>query len=126
MNFFSITFFVAVFFIGCNERHHSNFSEKEQLFREHDSSEYRHENPNQDIHLAYKVFQLETGWGYDIYVNDKRKLYQPHIPAINDLKGFQTKEEAEKVALLAIHKIKKASFPPAVTKEELDSLGVNY
>ena len=42
------------------------------------------------------------------------------------LKGFRTKEEAEKVALLAIHKIKKASFPPAVTKQELDSLGISY
>ena len=112
--------------MGCNEGHHSNFSEKKQLFQAHDSSKFRHKSSDQNIQLAYKVFQVETGWGYDIYVNNKRKLHQPHIPVINDLKGFRTKEEAQKVALLAIQKIKKASFPPAVTKEELDSLGIDY
>ena len=125
MNFFSLCFFVSVFFIGCNERH-SNFPENEQLFRAPDSSEFRHENPDQNIHLGYKTFRLETGWGYDIYINDKRKLHQPHIPAINNLKGFRTEEEAEKVALLTIHKIKTAPFPPVVTIKELDSLGINF
>ena len=127
MNFFSVAFFVSVFFIGCNERHQSNFSENEQLFRDPDSSEFKYEgSSDQDIHLAYKIFQVEMGWGYDIYVNNKRKFHQPHIPAINDLKGFQTKEEAEKVAMLAIHKIKKGQFPPGVTVQELDSLNINY
>ena len=124
MNFFSLSFFVSVFFIGCNERHQLNFPENEQLFRVHGSSELRHENPDQNMNLDYKTFRLETGWGYDIYINDKRKLHQPHIPAINDLRGFRTEEEAEKVALLAIHKIKTASFPPVVTIQELDSLGI--
>ena len=126
MNFFSLSFFVSVFFIGCNERHQSNFLENEQLFRAYGSSEFRHENPDQDIHLDYKTFRLETGWGYDIYINNKRKLHQPHIPAISDLKGFRTEEEAEKVALLAIHKIKNALFPPVVTIKELDSLRINF
>ena len=127
MNFFSVIFFASIlgFFIGCKESS-QDFPEKEQLFLTHDSSEFRHENPDQKIHLDYKTFRLERGWGYDIYINNKRKLHQPHIPAINDLKGFRTEEEAEKVALLTIQKIKKASFPPAVTKQELDSLSINF
>ena len=74
-----------------------------------------------------KIFGSDsTGYGYSIFVRDTEVIRQPHIPAINALHRFANKGDAERVALLVRDKMINGQFPPAVSVEEIDSLGVDY
>jgi hypothetical protein len=74
-----------------------------------------------------KIFGTDaTGYGYSIFIQDKEIIHQPHIPAIDSLHCFSSKEDAERVALLVRQKMINHQFPPAVSVEEIDSLGVIY
>jgi hypothetical protein len=82
---------------------------------------------NEMINIEIETFQNDTsGWGYDILIEGKKYVHQPHIPAISGNKGFSTQHEAEKVAELVKYKIKNNIMPPSVSPEELDSLGIEY
>ncbi|MDF2456563.1 MAG: hypothetical protein K0R51_2556 [Cytophagaceae bacterium] len=71
-----------------------------------------------------EVINSEIGWGYDLYIDGKKTIHQPHIPGVSGMKGFDTKEKAEKTANFVLFKLKNNIMPPSVSKEELDSLGV--
>ena len=74
-----------------------------------------------------KIFGTDTtGYGYSIFIQNKEVIRQPHIPAINSLQYFSSKEDAERVAMLVRQKMMNHQFPPAVSVEEIDSLGVIY
>ena len=74
-----------------------------------------------------KIFGSDpNGYGYSLFLRDTEIIRQPHIPAINGLHYFSSKEDAERVAVLVRQKIINHQFPPAVTVEEIDSLGVVY
>lgn len=66
----------------------------------------------------------EFGWGYQLFKDGKLIIDQKHIPAIQGKKGFSSKEDADKTANYILDKIKKGAFPPTISIEELDSLGV--
>jgi hypothetical protein len=79
------------------------------------------------------VFRTDTiadvslpGWGYDIYIDGKKMIHQPHIPAVPGRQVFSSEAEAEKVASLVSYKILNNIMPPSVTTSELDSLGIDY
>jgi len=89
------------------------------------------ENPYKNAQLDIKVFKNDTikdshvkGFGYDIFMYRSLYVHQPHIPAINGNRGFDTEEQAHKVAEFIVYKIKNNIMPPSVTPQELDSLGV--
>jgi len=84
-------------------------------------------------HAEVKVFSNDTvknsglsGFGYDIYVNNRLAIHQPNIPAVNGNMGFKTKEDAQKAGELAAYKISNNIMPPAVSVQELDSLGIRH
>lgn len=84
------------------------------------------ENPYKDKTIEVQAFQSDsTSWGYDISIDGKKYVHQPHIPAVNGNHKFKTKEEAERTAALVVHKIKNNIMPPSVTIEELDSIGIS-
>ena len=70
------------------------------------------------------VFQVEEGWGYDIYIDEERYIHQPTIPVIQGIKAFENETDAKKVAELVAGKIRMNNLPPTVSYEELDSLGI--
>jgi hypothetical protein len=70
------------------------------------------------------VFQVEEGWGYDIYIDGERYIHQPTIPVIQGFKAFENETDAKKVAELVAGKIRMNIIPPAISYEELDSLGI--
>ncbi len=79
------------------------------------------------------IFRTDTiaelhiqGWGYDVYVDGKKMIHQPHIPAVPGRQVFRSRQEAEKVAALVSYKIKNNIMPPSLTTAELDSLGIAY
>lgn len=74
---------------------------------------------------SYKViFTENVGWGYQIFEGSKMMVDQKHIPAVQGMVGFDSKEKAEITAKFILDKIEQGIFPPTVSPEELDSLGV--
>lgn len=67
-----------------------------------------------------------SGYGYDILNDGKIMVHQPHIPAVNGMKGFSSKEEAEKAGSLMLTKIQNGIMPPTLSIEELDSMKIKY
>ncbi|MFI5171870.1 MAG: DUF4907 domain-containing protein [Chitinophagales bacterium] len=74
--------------------------------------------------IEVKTFAIDNGWGYDIYVNNEKYIHQEHIPAINGLHVFKTKEDAIKVGNLMADKIRNKIIPPTITIDELNALGI--
>jgi hypothetical protein len=66
----------------------------------------------------------DQGFGYQILKDGKLMIDQKNIPAIQGARGFSSKADAEKTANYVLEKIKKGAFPPTISVEELDSLGV--
>jgi len=74
---------------------------------------------------SYKViFDQNNGWGYQIFEAGKMVINQTHIPAIPGIQGFSSQENAEMTAEYLLKKIKEGVFPPTITVQTLDSLGV--
>jgi len=67
------------------------------------------------------TFHSNSGWGYNILVNDTLFIHQANIPGISGKRGFAKKEQAEKAAELIINKIKKRESP-VVTIFELQKI----
>lgn len=80
--------------------------------------------------LEVKTFELKDsageskGWGYDIYIEGKKTIHQPIIPAIPGNRSFKTKNDAQKTGLFAVDKMIKEGTLPTLLVRELDSLGV--
>ena len=70
------------------------------------------------------IFSPDIGWGYQILNNDKLYINQPHIPAVAGIKGFSDESKAKITADFMIYKLNNGIFPPTISVEELDSLGV--
>ena len=85
------------------------------------------ENPYKNAKIDIKVFENKdanlTGFGYDILMYDALYVHQPHIPAINGNRGFHTKAQAQAAASFVVYKIRNNIMPPALSVQELDSLG---
>jgi hypothetical protein len=86
-------------------------------------------NPYARARIELKTYMIDPkdekkGWGYDVFIFGGMVIHQPNIPAVNGNRAFSTKEDAEKVGNFAIDKIKRNIMPPALSIEELESLGV--
>jgi hypothetical protein len=75
--------------------------------------------------IEYFVINVpQNQFGYYIMIDGKMYIEQKSIPAVQGNNGFATKEDAEKIAKLAIEKIKQGEMPPTISVEELKELGV--
>jgi len=63
-------------------------------------------------------------WGYQLLKDGKLMIDQKNIPAIQGNRGFSTNEKAELMGSFILQKVKNGGFPPTVSIEEMDSLGV--
>ena len=74
---------------------------------------------------SYKViFEENNGWGYQIFEEDKMVINQSHIPAVQGIQGFSSQKNAEITAEYILKKIEEGNFPPTISVQTLDSLGV--
>jgi hypothetical protein len=78
----------------------------------------------EDIEIA--TFQTSKGWGFEIHFGNTRYMHQPLIPARGLQKGFDKQVQAQKVAELAVDKIKAGIMPPPFTETEVDSIIQKY
>lgn len=65
-----------------------------------------------------------VGWGYDLYIDGKRTIHQPIIPAIMGNRSFATQQDAQRTGDLAAAKMSRNGDLPTISEKELDSLGV--
>ena len=79
-------------------------------------------NCNNNKAINIKTFRIKKGWGFDIFLNNKKYIHQVNIPAINGEKTFKTKIEALKIAELMKLKICNNIIPPAITIQEIKNL----
>ena len=75
--------------------------------------------------LTYKIIDApKHTYGYDVFADGRLMIHQTSVPALPSNEGFKTKEDATKVALLVIEKIKKGEMPPTISIDEIKKLGV--
>ena len=79
---------------------------------------------NSKIEVRTFPTEVTGGYGYDIYIDGKMYIHQPHIPAIPGNTAFSSEAKAKKAADLMVYKIRHNIMPPALDVKELDSLGV--
>ena len=72
------------------------------------------------------ISSARNSFGYEIQIQNKVVIRQLSIPGVSGNKGFDKKEDAEKVAALVIIKMRRGLMPPTIEKKELDSLEVKY
>jgi len=81
---------------------------------------------------SYQVFEnidsagTMHGFGYDVYVGEKRMIHQVNIPGETGHEGFVSREEAERVGQLVVRKMDGNAGFPTVSRAELDSMGVTF
>ena len=70
--------------------------------------------------LTYKIIDMpKHTYGYDVFGDGRLMIHQPSVPALPGNEGFKTKEDATKVALLVIDKIRKGEMPPTISIDEM-------
>ena len=113
--------FICLFFLisSCNQLNQEKKSVKV------DKNEISYSFPKIIIKI-FRNFDNIKGWGYDIYVNDTLYIHQPHIPAINGIKGFSSEHQALEVGNFVIMKIKNKIMPPTVNVSDLDSMQITH
>lgn len=73
--------------------------------------------------VSASVFMnADSTFGYEIYQDSARMIRQTNIPAIPGNKGFEDKEQAERIANFVVYKLSNGIFPPTLTTSEIDSL----
>ncbi|MBD3635914.1 MAG: DUF4907 domain-containing protein [Crocinitomicaceae bacterium] len=109
-----------------NNQTDSVISKENTVVNEIDSNHLSTENntENSDHYTVTAIYTDSIGWGYQILNNEQPFINQPHIPAISGVKGFASEDDAIKTGNFAIYKIENGVFPPTISEEELDSLGV--
>ncbi len=84
---------------------------------------FEHKMVNQPD-VKVEIFKADSGWGYDIYLNQQKYIHQDIIPSVPKHYGFKSEADAKKTADFVASKIRRNIIPPSVTPQELDSLGV--
>ena len=75
--------------------------------------------------LTYKIIDTpKHTYCYDVFADGGLMIHQTSAPALPSNQGFKTKEDATKVALLVIEKIKKSQMPPTISIDEMKTLNV--
>jgi len=76
---------------------------------------------------VYEVRTVEnaSGWGYEVWQDGAMVIKQEHIPAVQGIRSFSSQEQAQKAADIIKTKLEQGIFPPTMSMEELQSIGVD-
>ncbi len=115
---------ILIFFIWSGFLKNGNHNHY-QIEVEEAQEEAEAPNPYKDTDLTYEIIEAPGDtYGYNILMNGRILIHQPGVPALPGNEGFRTEEAAQKTAEYIIHKLRNNIFPPSMTVQELDSLGV--
>ena len=105
--------------------------DKQTLNNEPEPTVLKQQSNKEPILKKYSValFQIDSlnansGYGYDILIDDSRFIHQTNIPSVQGNEAFTDKKQAESVANLMVYKLEHNIMPPSVSKKELDSLHI--
>jgi hypothetical protein len=82
--------------------------------------------PKPTSNFTFFTHLQPEGWGYRISEKGKQIIDQQTIPGIPGNQGFSSSADAQKVAELVIDKLEKGTFPPTISEEELQKLGISW
>ena len=110
---------LLLFVSGCrNNISNGNQQENSKVNRIFGSEEYT-------AYIKSRSFQnIDSTWGFTIFVNSKPFLHHRRIPVPRANSGFKSKSDAEKVGGLFVKMIQEGNYSPEISKSLLDSLGV--
>ncbi|UCJ05549.1 DUF4907 domain-containing protein [Chitinophaga pendula] len=74
--------------------------------------------------IRLEPYAIGAGWGYRVYVNDRRFINQDQVPALSGKHVFANRDEAMRVGNLVVEKIRHQELP-YVTIAELQALQVS-
>lgn len=77
-----------------------------------------------DLKFRVETIQLDSGWGYAVYVDEKKLILQRHIPVIEGLHPFETQCDALHCGKLVVLKMIKGEMPPSVTRQDLIDMNI--
>jgi hypothetical protein len=75
--------------------------------------------------ISVKVFQSGENWGYEIFRDSARYIYQETIPGLQGNQHFSSHNDALKCGELVCRKL-RAGKNPSVSKEELEQLEIKF
>ena len=74
-------------------------------------------------YVKFRLFQnLDSTWGYTIFVNSRPYLHYTRIPFTKTGSGFLSKEDAEIVAGQIVKMIQNGNMAPKLDRRTIDSL----
>jgi hypothetical protein len=74
------------------------------------------EKPKKESSFSTKITVNDTsGYGYEIYNNNKLYIRQPIIPAVEGNKAFSARSDAQKTADYIVNKLENGITPPTVS-----------
>ena len=95
----------SVFFISCNfSRQHKDL------------------NTVQGDSIQIKIFEINDGYGYEIFLHQEKVVYQPTVPVVEGNINFSNQEFARETALLVSSKIRAGVIPPSLSSDEMEAL----
>ena len=131
-----MTFLLAIpLLVSCGN---SNNPVPGDSLKMHDSLSAVHDSAPQmafqkeKMQIEVKTFPVKDsadklkGYGYDLYVDGKKTIHQPIIPAVPGNDAFATEQDAQRTGDLAAAKMKATGSFPSLTVHELDSLGIKH
>jgi len=75
--------------------------------------------------IDYRVIRVKSGWGYELFREDRVIIHQEIIPAIEGNSPFLSRSDARNTGKLALYKLSTGKIP-MITRQDLDSLGIAY
>jgi hypothetical protein len=88
-------------------------------------SEATKKKPSSKSTFEISTLQSANGWSYQIRQNGKLLVDQPTIPGRPGTAGFQSQEDAQKVAELVKAKLQAKVFPPSISEADLQNLNIH-
>lgn len=119
-----LLYFLSIILISCSSQ-----TDQVEQTPVQNNIQAQSQNPNTTPNFSSQFFLVDSlnsklGFGYNILIDGALFIHQNSIPSLPGNNAFATKEQAELVADLVIHKLKNNIMPPSVSKQELDSLKI--
>jgi len=70
-------------------------------------------------HYELRVFQADSGWGYEIRQGATPLIYQPIVPGLPGQQRFTDEAHARRVGERVLSKLQRGEFPPTLRPEEV-------
>lgn len=78
-------------------------------------------------YIKFKSFQnLDSTWGFTVFVNSRPFLHYKKIPVNKAEYGFESRKDAEIVAGHFVKMIREGNLKPSINLKTLDTLGIIF